>query len=85
MVAETIQKIIPSKGTRLKWLLALTVISTSAWLYSFFGYVDIVVVNETVINNGVTFVMWADLEFKLFMAYGASESADKYSHAALNK
>ncbi len=77
MVAETIQKVVPSKGTRLKWLFVLTVLSTGAWLYSFFGY--------AAEGQAVTFVMWADFEKWLFMAYGASESADKYSNAVLNK
>lgn len=77
MVAETIQKVIPSKGTRLKWLLALTVLSTSAWLYSFFGH--------AVVGQEVSFVMWADFEKWLFLAYGTTETADKYSHAVLNR
>ena len=77
MVAETIQKIIPSKGTRLGWLLVLTLLGTWGWLYSFLGY--------AVVGQEVSFVMWADFEKWLFMAYGASESADKYSSATLNK
>ena len=77
MVAETIQKVIPSKGTRLNWLLALTVMATIAWLYSFFGH--------AVPGQEVTFIMWADFEKWLFMAYGATEVGDKYSHAVMNK
>ena len=77
MVSETIQKVIPNKGTRLKWLLTLTLLATFAWLYSFFGY--------AVEGQAVTFVMWADFEKWLFIAYGASETAVKHSHAVLNK
>ncbi|MES0327079.1 MAG: hypothetical protein ABUK13_02700 [Gammaproteobacteria bacterium] len=77
MVAETIQKIIPSQGTRLKWLLALTVLATLAWLYSFFGH--------AAEGQAVSFVMWADFEKWLFMAYGATEVGNKYSHAVMNR
>jgi hypothetical protein len=77
MVSETIQKVIPSKGTRLAWLLVLTAIGTWGWMYSFLGY--------AVVGQEVTFAEWAEFEKWLFIAYGASESADKYSHAAMNK
>ena len=77
MVTDTIQKTIPRKGTRLKWLFALTLLSTIAWVYSFFG--------NAAEGQAVTFIMWADFEKWLFLAYGASESADKYSTAVLNK
>lgn len=77
MVAETIQKVIPNKGTRLGWLLVLTMLGTYGWLYSFLGY--------AVVGQEVSFVMWADFEKWLFIAYGASETAVKHSHAVLNK
>lgn len=77
MVAETIQKVIPSNRTRLKWLLALTVMATIAWLVSFTGHAHI--------GQEVSFMAWADFEKWLFMAYGATEVGNKYSHAVLNK
>lgn len=76
MGTETIQKIIPSQRTRLRWLLLLTTLATFAWLFSFFGF--------AVEGQAVSFVMWAEFEKWLFIAYGASESANKYSHAVMN-
>jgi hypothetical protein len=77
MDKETIQKVIPSKGTRLKWLMTLTVMATAAWVLSLTGTIEQ--------SQAVSFVEWADFEKWLFMAYGATEVGDKYSHAVMNK
>lgn len=70
-------KNIPTGGTRLKWLLALTVLATVGWVLSIFGYVDPV--------QAVSFESWAEFEKWLFISYGATEVGSKYSHAVMNK
>ena len=72
-----VQKIIPTKQTRLKWLLALTAMATLAWLLSLFGYIDP--------DNAVTFVQWSEFEKWLFITYAGSEVGSKYSHAVMNR
>lgn len=70
-------KNIPTKETRLKWLLALTIMSTVAWVLSMLGYIDSA--------QSVSFTQWADFEKWLFLSYGATEVGSKYSHAVMNK
>jgi hypothetical protein len=70
-------KVIPTKQTRLKWLMALTVMATIAWVLSLLGYIDQA--------NTVSFTDWAEFEKWLFIAYGGTEVGAKYSHAVMNR
>ena len=77
MVAETIQKVIPSKKTRLNTLKVICSIGTVAYVMSFLGYAHP--------GQEVSFAAWAGLMTGMFTAYGATEVGDKYSHAVMNK